>query len=209
MNQKQQVKLSDTVRKMALRYYFKYYVPQRNPAVAEATTIEQRKELLSFQYNKFLEKNLKYFNKVEEMFASKEEFEPETFIDAVLGEGFLYPPQLPVAKNWKIYLRNSQETETTTSSALNDAKAAKAFFGFLNGRTIKDITTSLILKNDLLDEYANDKLDLTVLCFSKAFKELAEKERMMIDFSEEQSKIDYRIKEKIKEKIGDDFFEEK
>ena len=193
---------------MCSYYYYKYYSANKSEQIAEIS-LKQRKELLKNNYTfQFCKKNFKYFLKAAEMFSEREGFEAELFIDSVLGEGFLYPPQIPVERNWKIYLRNSQEKEVVSNTVIDDAKRVKRFFAFLNGRSIKDITNSYILSQDLCKQYADDTLDLIVLCFSKSFKEFSKKERMFIDFSDEQSKIDIRLKNKIKEKLGDDFEEE-
>lgn len=202
---------------MCKYYFYQYYITHKydDDSMMKSTSYEERIKL--FNQNYFLVKypdrptfktrNFKYFLKAAEMFSDKEEFEPKTFIDAIMAESFLMPAQIPQNKNWKIFLRNSQETEVVEDLQLNCAKKVKSFFTFLNGRKIKDIIGNLILRQDWIDAYAEDKLDLSVLCFSKSFMEFANKENMMIDFSEEQSKISEKIKNKIKEKIGDDFME--
>lgn len=197
---------------MSYYYFYKYWMPFKSEGLAELS-YEERKEIDRNQsaLHGFCKTYKKYFDAAADMFASREEFDARTFIDAVLGEGFLFPAQIPVEKNWKIYLRNSQETEEhiVRGTTLADTiKNAKSFFAFLNGRKIKDICNSPILSQDLIDDYAQDELNLTVLCFSKSFKKFSEKENMIIDFKEEQSKIDERLKEKIKKKLEDDFFEE-
>jgi hypothetical protein len=211
----QQANKLKVAQEMCHYYFFKYYITHKYPDTLDYTSLKEREKAFMYSYKNdksdkcFYDRNLKYFLIVAGKFANREEFDAKGFIDAVVSENFQYPAQLENDKNWKLFLRNSQRNEIATSSSIETAKAVKSFFTFLNGRSIRDITESIILKNDLLEEYANETLDLSVLCFSKAFKELAEKENMVIDFYEEQSKIDPRIKEKIKEKIGDDFFEEK
>ena len=69
------------------------------------------------------------------------------------------------------------------------------------------MVNSIIFSKEWIEAYAEGTLDLTVLCFSKSFMEFSKKENMIIDFHEEQSKIDERLKNKIKEKIGEDFME--
>jgi hypothetical protein len=213
MNKQLTIKETKNAAELMCHYYFyKFFMPAKNEELAELS-YEDRKELdrNGSAFFAFKMKYLKYFDAAADMFASREDFEAKTFIDSVLSESFLYPAQIPVEKNWKIYLRNSQETEEhiVRGMTLTDTiKSAKDFFTFLNGRKIKDICNSLILSQDLIDDYAQDELNLTVLCFSKSFKEFSKKENMIIDFKEEQSKIDERLKEKIKKKLEDDFFEE-
>lgn len=190
-------------------YYFKHYVVNRSEQIGEIS-LNERKVLLKNNYNyQFYPKYIKFFNKAAEMFSLREDFEAELFIDSVLAEGFLYPPQIPQEKNWKIYLRNSQEKEIIVNNSFETAVKVKDFFVFLGKRKISDLLNDYFNKVKILNDYGNDHLDLSVLCFSKSFKEFSKKENMMIDFKEEQSKINEKIKNKIKEKLGEDFEEEK
>lgn len=204
MNQEQQVKLANEI---CSHYYFNHYLKNLNPEF-ETISLKEKREVFSYQYKMFKDKWFKYFLKTIELFGERKEFKPIEFIDDVLAENFLYPTQLPFEKNWKIYQRNNQELDYVLNPVMGDIKKAKEFFVFLGNRKISDLTNSYILSQDLVKQYAEDTLDLTVLCFSKAFKEFAKKSQMIIDFKEEQSKIDIRLKNKIKEKLNDDFEEE-
>lgn len=202
---------------MSRYYFFEYYLPHKykDDDMIENMSYEQKEQYFQKSYflpnfpNRptFKTRNLEYFQKTVEMFSDREGFEPKLFVDAVIAEQFLMPQQFPYEKNWKIFLRNSQESEAVSCSLVEDVKKAKAFFTFLNGRSIKDMTKSAIFSKEWSNAYADDTLDLTVLCFSKSFMEFAEKDNMIIDFKEEQSKIDERLKNKIKEKLGEDFEE--
>lgn len=198
--------------KMCRYYFFKYYIPHKykEDDMVQGLKFEQIEKCFGSAYihrNGFKDRNFKYFLKVVEKFSDKEEFEDEKFINAVLAENFLFPAQLANDSNWKTFLRNSQEQEVVSCSVLNDAKKVKEFFTHLNGRTVKDMVNSVIFSKEWIEAYAEDTLDLTVLCFSKSFMAFSKKENMIIDFYEEQSKIDERLKNKIKEKLGDDFEE--
>lgn len=199
--------LNKAANEMCSHYYFDYYVINKSEQLKEATS-QERRELLKNNYNyQFYPKYIKYFNKAAEMFAIREDFNANLFIDSILSNDFLYPPQIPQEKNWKTYLRNSQEKEIVNSS-FETAVKVKDFFLFLGKRKISDLLNDYFNKVKILNDYGNDRLDLSVLCFSKSFKEFSKKENMMIDFKEEQSKINEKIKNKIKEKLNDDFFEE-
>lgn len=199
--------LNKAANEMCSRYYFDYYVINKSEQLKEATS-QERRELLKNNYNyQFYPKYIKYFNKAAEMFAIREDFNANLFIDLILSNDFLYPPQIPQEKNWKTYLRNSQEKEVVNSS-FETAVKVKDFFLFLGKRSVFDLLKDYFNKIKILNDYGEGKLDLSVLCFSKSFKEFAKKENMMIDFFEEQNKINEKIKNKIKEKLNDDFFEE-
>lgn len=198
---------------MSKYYFFKYYISHKykEDDMVQGMSYEQREQYFKSAYshqNGFRDRNYKYFLKTAEMFSDREEFsEAKHFIDSVMAENFLFPTQLPYEKNWKVFLRNSQESELTHCSVIDEVKKAKEFFTYLNGRSIKDMVNSVIFSKEWIEAYAEDTLDLTVLCFSKSFMEFSKKENMIIDFHEEQSKIDERLKNKIKEKIGEDFME--
>ena len=60
----------------------------------------------------------------------------------------------------------------------------------------------------LFNEISNlDKEALNKKLNKIRIEKFSKKENMIIDFHEEQSKIDERLKNKIKEKIGEDFME--
>lgn len=165
----------------------------------------------SLRYS-FAKRNFRHFQKAAGEFCRREGFQPEGFIDSVLAEEPLFPPQLASERVWKIYERNKgefQQEKRKTSEIKELAERVKKVFVFLGKRTVRQAVSSTFVRNDLLEQYDNDVLDLCVYCFSSAFMELAEKERMYIDFPAEQGKIKRfpKIRDKIKEKLGDDFKE--
>lgn len=188
-------KVRESAKIMCDEYYFKHY-----------------KKYRPIGFRNFEKKYFCYFERASESFCVRAEFKPKDFINSVLAEGFIYPQQLSQEKNYKIYLRNKAEFAEKLLDESDEKKLVKRvvnIFVFLNNRKIEQITKSVILSNDFIAAYADDNLDLCVYCFSKAFKEFAEKERMMIDFAREQRNIKRykRVFNKIKEKLGDDFFE--
>lgn len=206
----------EAAERMCRYYFFKYYIPNKykNNETVQALDYEQIEQLFKMHYsykkNGFRERYFKYFLKAAEMFYGLEFFEEKLFIDSIMWENFLFPQQIPYKKNWKTFLKmkdSLQEEDIVSCSLVNDIKKAKEFFTYLNGRAIKDMVNSPLFSREWSDAYAEDTLDLTVLCFSKSFMEFAKKQNMFIDFHEEQSRIDERLKNKIKEKIGDDFEE--
>ncbi len=180
---------------MCEHYYFTYY-----------------KNYRPIGHRNFEKKYLKYFIKAAEMFCVREDFKPKGFIDSVLAEGFIYPTQIPVERNWKIYQRNSVEyaqEKKKEKPGVIMAKRIAGIFSYLNNRSIEQIVNSPFISQDLISGYANDTLDLCVYCFSKSFMQFAEREGMIIDFKQEQSTIKKykKIVEKIKEKLNEDFLE--
>lgn len=195
-------------------YFYKYYVPilAKKEAQKREISDSESKQLVKSLYFQFRQKNLKYFIKASEMFSARKDFTTsEDFISAILNESFVYPPQLTTEGIWRTFLRNKGQFVSENRSELFIlAENVKKFFVFLNGRTIEMILSNIITANQILSDYGNANLDLTVLCFSKVFKEFSKKERMDIDFKSEQSKIKKykKIVDKIKEKLNEDFFEE-
>ena len=180
---------------MCEHYYFTYY-----------------KKYRPIGHKNFEKRYLKYFEKAAQMFCVREDFKPKGFIDSVLAEGFIYPTQIPIEKNWKTYQRNSIEYAQEIKEEKPDVTMAKRvvnIFTYLHGRAISQITNSPMLSQDLIKDYDNDNLDLCVYCFSKSFMDFAEKSSFIIDFKKEQSKIKkyQKIFDKIKEKLGEDFKE--
>lgn len=181
---------------MCEHYYFNYYKKYRPIGVKN-----------------FTNKYLKYFIKAAEMFCIRDDFKPKGFIDSILVEGFIYPTQIPVERNWKTYQRNSleyaQEPKKQISPEAEMVHRVVNVFTFLHDRTIKQMVSSPMLNKVFISDYDNDNLDLCVYCFSKSFQEFSEKESFIIDFKEEQDKIKkyQKIYNKIKDKLGDDFAE--
>ena len=202
--------------RMCDHYFNKYYInvlakkesKKRDISLDEGIQLVKNSKLFFM----FRNKNLKYFIQVSENFSGRKEFTSgEDFIDSILNENFVYPTQLMCEKNWKIFLRNKGEfSKKEQGEAVILANNIKRFFVFLNGRSIKTVLDNLITSNQIISDYDNDNLDLTVLSFSKKFKEFSEKNEMIIDFKQEQGKIKKykKIFDKIKEKLEDDFFEE-
>lgn len=210
------IKTEIVARQMCDQYFYKFYInilaekesKKRNISKEEGIQLVKSSNL----YWAFRNKNLKYFIEVSENFSARKEFTSgEDFINSILNENFVYPPQLVNENNWKIFLRNKNEfSKKEQKEIIVVANNVKKFFVFLNGRSIENLLNNVIMCNQIISDYDNDNLDLTVLCFSKKFKEFSEKEGMIIDFKQEQCKIkEYKkIIEKIKEKLNDDFFEE-
>lgn len=175
---------------MCQHYYFDYYKSYRPIGIKN-----------------FENRYFKFFYNASMMFCNRDDFNPEIFISSVMAEGFLYPTQIPVEKNWKIFQRNESEfrPKTKKSKDYEDAKKVAEFFTWLNGRSIKTILENPFTRLDIVN---NDSLDLCVLCFSKIFKKFSESEEypFIIDFKKERSKItNVKLLKKIKEKLGDDF----
>lgn len=181
---------------MCEHYYFNYY-----------------KQYRPIGHKNFEKRYLKYFVKSSEMFCVRDGYKPKGFIDSILAEGFIYPQQIPVEKNWKTFERNSiefaQEPKKKLSPDVEMAHRVVNIFTYLHNRTIKQMVSSPLLSQDFIIGYDNDSLDLCVYCFSSSFMEFSKKENMIIDFNLEQSKIKKykKIFNKIKEKLGDDFME--
>lgn len=202
--------------KMSNYYFYNYYIKRHmDPNVV--LNREEIEKLYGWQYkNKFLPKNLKYFQKIIEEHGADESFEYKKFIDLSIrysvdyNTNFPYPPQLTTKPVWVAYKRNCLESiklKDTYYKELIDR--VKLFFASLNNRTIPEILSNPILSNRIVNSYASEKLDLCVYCFSKSFMEFAKNEGMLIDFSKEQSIIKKyeKLLNKIKEKLGDDFEE--
>lgn len=178
---------------------------------------KEMNKLFGWQYkNKFLPKNIKYFEKIIKEHGDNDRFSIEKFIDISVrysidyGVVFPFPPQLANEKMWQCYERNSIEKIKLKDTFYRELiERVKLTFVFLNGRKISDITENPLQRIKLTNAYAEDRLDLCVYCFSKSFMEFAKQEGMLIDFSEEQAIIKKydKLLEKIKEKLGDDFEE--
>lgn len=201
-------KIKNSTKEMSRRYFFKHYLPHRYPDLDNQIGWESA---FVGTYTGWEKKHQKEFEKIALMFCDREEFEPNDFIDAVLADDFLFPAQIAQEKYWKVYLRNSSENtnENDLSEDIALAKRVKSIFVYLNGRTIEQITTNPFVKNDLIQMYAEDTIDLIVYCFSKSFIKFAKQNSMLIDFKKEQSilKEHKKILDKVKEKLGEDYME--
>lgn len=195
---------------MSKRYFFRHYLPHKYPDLDEQCDWEGAFGGAHVGWEKV---NWKYFEKIAMMFCNRDGFEPENFIDAVLADKFLYPAEISQEKYWKVYLKNSIEINNNEDDDVSEEIAiirrVKRIFVYLDNRTIKEVTTNYFVRKDLIQEYAEGTIDLIVYCFSKSFKEFAEKESMMIDFKKEQSilKEHKKILDKVKEKLGEDYME--
>lgn len=178
---------------------------------------EEMNKLFGWQYkNKFLPKNLKYFQKIIKEHGNHDRFNAEKFIDISIrysidyGVEFPYPPQLANEKMWQCYERNSIEKINLKDSFYRELiERVKHFFVFLNGRTVAQIVENPLQAIKIKKAYAEDNLDLCVYCFSKSFMKFSKEDGMLIDFNKEQSIIKKyeKLLGKIKEKLGDDFEE--
>ena len=206
----------ELAKRMCKYYFFKYYIRrQMEPGVILHE--EEMNKLFGCQYtNKFLPKNLKYFEKIIKEHGDHDRFNVEKFVDISIrysidyGVEFPYPPQLANEKMWQCYERNSIEKINLKDTFYRELiERVKHFFVFLNGRTVSQIVENPLQAIKIRKAYAEDNLDLCVYCFSKSFMKFAKEDGMLIDFHEEQSIIKKyeKLLEKIKEKLGDDFEE--
>lgn len=194
------------------QYFTKYYVNVLAEKLMKKYdfTKEEGVQVARGKYWPFRIKNFQYFRNASEKFSGRKEFTNGIdFINAVLGEGFLWPQQLANEGNWANFLRNSKGEVKKEKNIVIVARNVKKFFLSLEDKTIAESLKSFFYRNDLISQYDNDTLDLTVFCFSKAFKEFSEKEGFIIDFEEEQKKVKRydKILKKVKEKLGVDYYE--
>lgn len=199
------------------QYYKKYYIEKRVKKEAEKRDMPLFEVRQLLQNDKsgfyaFKKKNYKYFLLAAENFSGRQEFtNGKDFINAIMADRDVFPQQLAHEYNWEVFLRNKNIFSTVyVKKPLVIADNISKFFVFLNGRKIEDILNNSLLNMRFIEDYDNDNLDMSVLAFSKSFKSFAEKEKMLIDFKEEQSRITKYpiIVEKLKEKLVDDFFME-
>ena len=180
---------------MSNYYYYNYY-----------------KKTRPIGFRNFNNKYHRFFEKANDMFSGRPEFNPFAFIYSIMLEGFIYPQQIPVEKNWETYERNKASYSEEESEAITLAKEIVSGAKALNGRTVKEFLENSFNKYDMINGGGN--YSKRIFFFSKEFRSFYEdnegKFNRTYDFSIMRQRVFAypKIIKKIKEILKDDYFEQ-
>jgi hypothetical protein len=178
--------------KMVNCYYYDFYARKR-----------------PIGYRNFCNKYGGYFEKSAEMFSKRKDFDPKKFVHALMIEGFIYPQQFPIEKNWEKYERN-KDSFTEENDEMILAKMIVSSVKELNGRTVEEYLKNSFNQFPIFSGEQN--FSLGVFLFSKYFERFYNKN---IDKFEKPINIKIlrikffqykRIIDKIKEVLKDDYY---
>lgn len=177
---------------MAREYYYNYY-----------------KEKRPIGFNNFYNKYKKYFDNTDNMFGQRKEFSPEAFIHAILLEGFVYPQQLPIEKNWEIYERNKSSYKKENEDIILAKNIVSAYKNLKSG-TVETFLNSPF--NRLAIFNGKQSFPIDFFFFSKYFISFYKEHEndFKVKYNIQIGRVKYfqykKIIEKIKEILGEDYY---